>query len=107
MAAIDAYDAVLLGSGEAGKSIAWHLGGAGKRVVVVEQRYVGGSCPNIACLPSKNFIHGASIAHTVATSEALGTRVAGNVSMAEIQARKRTMVEGLVQTHLNKFGTRD
>src|SRR3984957_10186828 len=105
MAVIETYDAVVLGSGEAGKSIAWHLAGAGKRVVVVEQRYVGGSCPNIACLPSKNFIHGASIAHTVAASEALGTRVAGNVLMREIQARKRTMVEGLIQTHLNKFAT--
>ncbi len=103
MAAADTYDAVVLGSGEAGKSIAWHLGGAGKRVVVVEQRYVGGSCPNIACLPSKNFIHGASIAHTVAASEALGTRIAQNVSMREIQVGKRAMVEGLVRTHLNKF----
>src|SRR5260370_33125505 len=102
MAAVDAYDAVVVGSGEAGKSIGWHLGGTGKRVAVVEQRYVGGSCPNIACLPSKNIIHGASIAHTVATSEALGTRVARNVSMREIQARKRTMVEGLVQMHLNR-----
>jgi pyruvate/2-oxoglutarate dehydrogenase complex dihydrolipoamide dehydrogenase (E3) component len=63
MAAIDIYDAVVLGSGEAGKSIAWHLGGTGQRVVVIEQRYVGGSCPNIACLPSKNFVHGASIDH--------------------------------------------
>ena len=76
MPTIDTYDAVVLGSGEAGKSIAWHLGGMGQRVVVVEQRYVGGSCPNIACLPSKNIIHGANIAHIVATSEALGTRVA-------------------------------
>src|ERR1700731_3961234 len=105
MAAIDTYDAVVLGSGEAGKSIAWHLGGTGKRVAVVEQRYVGGSCPKIAWLPSKNFVHGASIAHTVATSEALGTRIARNVSMREIQARKRTMVQGLVQTHLNKFAS--
>ncbi len=105
MATIDTYDAVVLGSGEAGKSIAWHLGGAGQRVVVVEQRYVGGSCPNIACLPSKNIIHGASIAHVVATSEALGARIARNVSMREIQARKRSMVEGLVQLHLNRFAT--
>src|SRR6202171_3847539 len=103
MAAIDTYDAVVLGSGEARKWIAWHLGGTGKRVAVVEQRYVGGSCPNIACLPSKNFVHAASIAHTVATSEPLGIRVAGRLSMRQIQARKRTMVEGLVQTHLNKF----
>src|SRR6202043_1153699 len=102
MAAIDTYDAVVLGSGEAGKSIAWHLGGSGQRVAVVEQRYVGGSCPNIACLPSKNFVHAASIAHIVAESEALGTRAAGRVSMRQIQARKRTMVEGLVQTHLNR-----
>jgi pyruvate/2-oxoglutarate dehydrogenase complex dihydrolipoamide dehydrogenase (E3) component len=105
MRAEDTYDAMVLGSGEAGKSIAWHLGSAGKRVVVIEQRYVGGSCPNIACLPSKNFVHAASIAHTVATSEVLGTRTARNVSMREIQARKRTMVEGLVKTHLNKFAT--
>src|SRR3984957_20077474 len=103
MAAIETYDALVLGSGEAGKSKAWHLGSTGKRVVVVEQRYVGGSCPNIACLPSKNFVHAASIAHTVAASEALGTRVSRNVAMREIQARKRTMVEGLVKTHLNKF----
>src|SRR5271156_5018142 len=103
MATVDTYDALVLGSGEAGKSIAWYLGGNGKRVAVVEQRYVGGSCPNIACLPSKNIVHGASIAHTVATSEALGTRVTRSVSMREIQARKRAMVEGLVQTHLNKF----
>jgi len=103
MATVDTYDALVLGSGEAGKSMAWYLGGTGKRVAVIEQRYVGGSCPNIACLPSKNIIHGASIAHTVATSEALGTRVTRNVSMREVQARKRAMVEGLVQTHLNKF----
>ena len=38
MAAIETYDAVVLGSGEAGKSIAWHLGGTGKRVVVVDRR---------------------------------------------------------------------
>jgi pyruvate/2-oxoglutarate dehydrogenase complex dihydrolipoamide dehydrogenase (E3) component len=103
MAAIDTYDAVVLGCGEAGKYMAWHLGAAGRRVIVVEQRYVGGSCPNIACLPSKNFIHGAGIAHIVATSEALGARVARGVSMREIQALKKAMVEGLVQTHLDRF----
>src|SRR5208282_4272997 len=101
MPTIDTYDAVVLGSGEAGKSIAWHLGATGKRVAVVEQRYVGGSCPNIACLPSKNFVHAASIAHILATSEALGARVAKSVSMREVQARKRTMVEGMLQAHLN------
>src|SRR5258706_12450361 len=97
MAANDTYDALVLGSGEAGKSIAWHLGGSGQRVVVVEQRYVGGSCPNIACLPSKNFVHAASIAHIVAASEALGTRVAGRGWMRQVQDGKRRMGGGLGQ----------
>src|SRR5258707_4638571 len=87
MAVIDTYDAVVLGSGEAGKSIAWHLGGTGQRVVVVEQRYVGGSCPNNACLPSKNFLHSSGIAHTVAANQALRNRGAKGVSMREIHGR--------------------
>ena len=58
----DEYDLVILGSGEAGKYLAWTLASQGKRVAVVERRYVGGSCPNIACLPSKNVIHSAKVA---------------------------------------------
>jgi pyruvate/2-oxoglutarate dehydrogenase complex dihydrolipoamide dehydrogenase (E3) component len=52
----------VLGSGEAGKYIAWTLAKKGMRAVVIERKYVGGSCPNIACLPSKNIIHSAKIA---------------------------------------------
>jgi len=104
MSAIETYDAVVFGSGEAGKSMAWHLGGNGQRVAVVEERYIGGSCPNIACLPSKNIIHSAGVARLVASSAAFGTRTAGaSVSMVEVQARKRAMVDGLIQTHLEKF----
>ena len=51
------FDVVVLGSGEAGKILAWTLASQGKRSVVVERLYIGGSCPNIACLPSKNVIH--------------------------------------------------
>jgi pyruvate/2-oxoglutarate dehydrogenase complex dihydrolipoamide dehydrogenase (E3) component len=57
------YDLVVLGSGEGGKFIACSLGSQGKRSAVVERRYVGGSCPNIACLPSKNVIQSAMV-HT-------------------------------------------
>ena len=53
----EAYDAVVLGSGEAGKYLAWALAKQGLRAVVIERKYVGGSCPNIACLPSKNVTH--------------------------------------------------
>jgi heterodisulfide reductase subunit A-like polyferredoxin len=48
------YDLLVLGSGEAGKFIAWTMGSDGKKAAVIERRYIGGSCPNIACLPNKN-----------------------------------------------------
>ena len=56
------YDLVILGSGAGGKLIAWTSAKNGQRVVVIERKYVGGSCPNIACLPSKNIIHSAKVA---------------------------------------------
>ena len=63
------YDLVVLGSGEAGKYIAWTLARQGRRAVVIERKYVGGSCPNIACLPSKNVIQSAKVASYFSRSE--------------------------------------
>src|ERR1700755_1717348 len=60
-AQIEDYDLVILGSGAGSKLLAWTFAGSGKRVAVVERKYIGGSCPNIACLPSKNVIHTAKI----------------------------------------------
>lgn len=54
------YDLFVLGSGEGGKFAAWHFARTEMRVGVVERKYIGGSCPNIACLPSKNLIHSAN-----------------------------------------------
>jgi pyruvate/2-oxoglutarate dehydrogenase complex dihydrolipoamide dehydrogenase (E3) component len=53
------FDLVILGGGTGSTVAAWTFAGEGKRVVVVDRKYVGGSCPNIACLPSKNVIHSA------------------------------------------------
>ena len=63
MARPEQYDALVLGSGKSGKLLAWHMAQSGRRTAVVERRWIGGSCPNIACLPSKNEIWGARIAH--------------------------------------------
>ncbi|MDE1178789.1 MAG: hypothetical protein PW789_19620 [Edaphobacter sp.] len=41
------YRNVVIGSGEGGKYLAWHLASAGEQTVVIERRYIGGSCPNI------------------------------------------------------------
>jgi pyruvate/2-oxoglutarate dehydrogenase complex dihydrolipoamide dehydrogenase (E3) component len=56
------YDLLVLGSGAAGKLISWNLAKKGMKTAVIERKYVGGSCPNIACLPSKNIIHSAKVA---------------------------------------------
>jgi pyruvate/2-oxoglutarate dehydrogenase complex dihydrolipoamide dehydrogenase (E3) component len=59
MSDTERYENLVIGSGESGKWITWSLAQAGHRTAVVERKYIGGSCPNIACLPSKNVIRSA------------------------------------------------
>jgi pyruvate/2-oxoglutarate dehydrogenase complex dihydrolipoamide dehydrogenase (E3) component len=98
------YDLLVLGSGEAGKYITWTLAKKGMRTALVERRYVGGSCPNIACLPSKNVIHSAKVASYFRRSDEFGI-TSGNwqINMAGVRERKRKMVDGLVEMHLANF----
>jgi pyruvate/2-oxoglutarate dehydrogenase complex dihydrolipoamide dehydrogenase (E3) component len=97
----EVYDLLILGSGAGSKLLAWTFAGRGQRVAVVERRYVGGSCPNIACLPSKNVIHTAQFAHDVRRSEEFGVSIdVFRVNMPAVRERKRKMVQGLVDTHL-------
>jgi pyruvate/2-oxoglutarate dehydrogenase complex dihydrolipoamide dehydrogenase (E3) component len=98
------YDVVVLGSGAAGKLLAWALASRGKRTVVVERRYVGGSCPNIACLPSKNVIHSAKVASYFRRGSEFGIGTSDwKVEMPAVRGRKRKMVDGLVALHLEKY----
>jgi pyruvate/2-oxoglutarate dehydrogenase complex dihydrolipoamide dehydrogenase (E3) component len=104
MADVEQYDDLVLGSGEAGKYIAWSEGRLGRRVGVIEQKYVGGSCPNIACLPSKNIIHSAKVASYFQRSEEFGIKKdEWEIQMAGVRERKRAMVNGLIDTHLKNF----
>jgi len=52
----DQFEMLILGSGKGGKLLAWHMAQMGRRTAVVERRWIGGSCPNVAYLPSKNEI---------------------------------------------------
>ena len=98
------YDVIVLGSGEAGKYIAWTLARKGMRAVVIERKYIGGSCPNIACLPSKNVIHSAKIASYFWRSGEFGiTKDNTQINMSGVRDRKRKMVDGLVAMHLDNF----
>jgi pyruvate/2-oxoglutarate dehydrogenase complex dihydrolipoamide dehydrogenase (E3) component len=104
MAQTEPYEDVVLGSGAGGKLLAWHLARSGRRVAVVERRWVGGSCPNIACLPSKNEIWSAKVADLLHHAAQFGL-VTGPVAvdMAQVRQRKRAMVEGLIALHLELY----
>jgi len=95
---------LVLGGGEPGKYIAWELAREGRRTVVVERALIGGSCPNIACLPSKNEIRSAKVAHLLRHAQAFGLRT-GSVTtdMKGVRQRKREMVDGLVEIHHKRF----
>lgn len=98
------YDLVILGSGTGAKRLAWTFAERGQRVAAIERKYVGGACPNIACLPSKNIIHTAQVAHYVRNSEEFGIATEGfSVKMPAVRERKRRMVQGLVDTHLDLY----
>src|SRR6202167_3655154 len=103
-AAPEEYDVVVLGSGEGSKYIASTFAGEGKRVAVVARQYIGGSSPNIACLPSKNIIHSAKVASYFRRSEEFGITHDGfAIDMAGVRERKRKMVRGLNQTYLENY----
>lgn len=100
MAQSERVDVLVVGSGYGGKWVAWHLAAAGQRAVVVERRYVGGSCPNINCLPSKNEIVGAKVADIVRHASQFGTDVtSARINMPNVLARKRKMVEAEIAAH--------
>ncbi len=102
---VEQVENLVLGSGQGGKLLAWHLAGLGQSTMVAERRWIGGACPNIACLPSKNEIFSAHVANAVRHAGEFGTAAASpTVDMASVRERKRRMVEGLVAMHLSEFG---
>jgi pyruvate/2-oxoglutarate dehydrogenase complex dihydrolipoamide dehydrogenase (E3) component len=98
------FEILVLGSGFGGKLLAWHMAQSGRKTAVVERRYIGGSCPNINCLPSKNEIWSAKVAHLARHGAQFGT-VTGpvRVDMAKVRKRKRDMVDGQIAAHLENY----
>ena len=66
------FEMLIVGSGEGGKYLAWHMAKSGHRTAVVERKLIGGSCPNINCLPSKNEIWSAKVADLVHHAASFG-----------------------------------
>jgi pyruvate/2-oxoglutarate dehydrogenase complex dihydrolipoamide dehydrogenase (E3) component len=98
------YDALVLGSGAGGKLIAWHLARSGERTAVVERRWIGGSCPNIACMPTKNEISGARVAYLARNGAQVGVMTSPlTIDMRAVRQRKRAMVERQIAKHLELY----
>ncbi|MBR0858293.1 FAD-dependent oxidoreductase [Bradyrhizobium liaoningense] len=98
------FDVVILGSGQGGKLLAWDLGRSGKKVAVVERRWVGGSCPAVACLPSKNELWSAHVAHVVRNAARFGTHAEElRVDMPKVWHRKEAMIEREIAVHLRAY----
>jgi pyruvate/2-oxoglutarate dehydrogenase complex dihydrolipoamide dehydrogenase (E3) component len=104
MSQTEQFDVVILGSGQGGKQLAWHLGRSGKKVAVVERRWVGGSCPAVACMPSKNELWSARIAHLVRNAAQFGTVTSAvKTDMRKVLSRKQDMVEREIKLHLDAY----
>jgi pyruvate/2-oxoglutarate dehydrogenase complex dihydrolipoamide dehydrogenase (E3) component len=97
-------DLVILGGGTGSTIAAWTFAGQGQRVAVIERKYIGGSCPNIACLPSKNIIHSAKVASYVRRSEEFGIPNRDfAVNMRAVRERKRRMVSNWNDAYLGNY----
>lgn len=104
MSGAERFDDLVVGSGEAGKYIAWTLAKTGRRVAVIERSLIGGSCPNVACLPSKNVIHSAKVAALCRRAAEFGISTGPiGVDMRGVRRRKRDMVDDLIAIHQSNF----
>src|SRR5213594_3159546 len=104
MAAPAQFEALILGSGAGGKLLAWHLAHSGRRTAVVERHWIGGSCPNVNCMPSKNEIWSASVAHVARHAAEFGTKTGRvTIDMVKVRQRKRDMVDRQIAAHLRNY----
>src|SRR5215813_9236800 len=95
------FDVVVLGSGTGGNLVARHMAQSGRRTAVVERQWIGGACVNVACMPSKNEISSAKVAHLARHAAEYGAATTSLVvDMATVRRRKREMVERQVARHL-------
>jgi pyruvate/2-oxoglutarate dehydrogenase complex dihydrolipoamide dehydrogenase (E3) component len=104
MSQVEHFDVLVLGSGQGGQLIAWHLAQAGRRTALVERRWIAGSCPTIACMPSKTEVWSARVAHLAQHGAQFGVTTGSvKTDMATVLRRKRAMVSREVDLHLQNF----
>ncbi len=90
----EGFDAIVLGTGQAGKPLALDLGAAGRRTAVVEREYVGGTCVNVGCTPTKTVVASARVAYLARRAADFGVRCGPvEVDLAQVRRRKQAIVD--------------
>lgn len=91
---IERFDAIVIGTGQAGPSLAVRLAGAGRKTAILERKRFGGTCVNVGCIPTKTLIANARAAHVVRHAADMGVAVDGTVrvDMPKVKARKDAIV---------------
>jgi pyruvate/2-oxoglutarate dehydrogenase complex dihydrolipoamide dehydrogenase (E3) component len=100
----DSFDAIIIGAGQAGPSLAGRLTAAGMTVALVERKLVGGTCVNAGCTPTKAMVASAYVAHLAARSREYGVMLPGppSVDMAAVKARVDAVV-GASRSRLERW----
>src|SRR5476651_502975 len=87
------YDAIVIGAGQAGGPLAKKLALAGKKTALIEKRWIGGTCINDGCTPTKSWVASAKMAYMAGNSSALGVKIKSfSVDMPKIKKRKDAIV---------------
>lgn len=98
---MDHYDAIIIGSGQAGNPLAKAFGQAGWNTALIERAYIGGTCINYGCTPTKTMFNSARVAYLARRSADYGVhRGEVTVSMREVRERKQRVVDSFRESGL-------
>src|SRR5437016_11821398 len=87
------YDAIIIGSGQAGNPLAYRLADLGWSVALIEKKHLGGTCINVGCTPTKTMVHRAQVAHYARNAARWGVNASNvSVDLAKIVAQKDEVV---------------
>jgi len=105
-AMVEQFDDVILGGGKGGKSLAMALANAGHSVALIERGQIGGTCINVACIPTKTMVASAKLVELASRASDYGvTLTPPPAELAGVIARKRRVVAAMVDTHRTLFST--
>ena len=99
------YDLIVLGGGKrGGKPLLWSAQKVVKKVAMIERKMVGGSCINVACIPTKTLVASAKVAHTAQKMASYGILTDKiQVDFQKVMERKNKIVEGMIQANYKSF----